>query len=518
MMRITLIQKRKQFVIANIVSCMIVLFVSLCFVSDCSADAAATEVIAPVSIVDNASDPVGLSIRFAPDAYEQLKYLHRVRLTDFPLDTHTVVNLDLEQFSITDSSTIIIEHTAEGERPVAHPPNTMFKGYVSGDPDSHVVLGISPYGNSGFIRLGDLQYVVSAHRDDDESGDEVEYAIYELGDIPADKQTRNFQCGTKDTDTPVLPEIPDSSSTSYDLWEASVAVDTDYEYWQRFGNTDAAVIYAVQLMSAVSSIYERDIGIRLYLPYLRVWSDPSCPYDKTDRSQALNEFAAYWQDNMENVDRTLAHLLSGKNYKDGLAECTGCICDNDDSYSISRGITQYGWFPQPIVDRHADNWDLNVVAHEMGHNFGSEHTHCYDPPIDNCGLGPDDGCDNGIFACQVGTIMSYCDRVECGGVVNKSLSFHPRVVEKILLTSVFSFCVSPITAEDPVYVDVSNTGSEDGTIDFPYNTVEEGVRFVIPGGTIIIAPGSYPERFVNNSTLVRPMTLSSSGGTVTIGP
>ena len=49
---------------------------------------------------------------------------------------------------------------------------------------------------------------------------------------------------------------------------------------------------------------------------------------------------------------------------------------------------------------------------------------------------------------------------------------------------------------------------------FPYNTVLEGVQVVIPGGTLHIDAGVYPEGIVAS----RPMILRTTGGTVRIGP
>lgn len=65
------------------------------------------------------------------------------------------------------------------------------------------------------------------------------------------------------------------------------------------------------------------------------------------------------------------------------------------------------------------------------------------------------------------------------------------------------------------YVDGRNDGFENGTAAFPWNTVEEGVNWVSPGGNVLIAPGTYPENFAINKacTLLR----NGAAGAVIIG-
>ena len=62
-------------------------------------------------------------------------------------------------------------------------------------------------------------------------------------------------------------------------------------------------------------------------------------------------------------------------------------------------------------------------------------------------------------------------------------------------------------------VDWRNTGFEDGSFDHPYNTVQEGVAAVRDNGLVYITAGNYDETV----TILRPMSLLATGGSVTIG-
>ena len=128
--------------------------------------------------------------------------------------------------------------------------------------------------------------------------------------------------------------------------------------------------------------------------------------------------------------RTYVHYLSGHPVSGGIA-WLGVLCAGDfqataTDWGGGYGLTQvFGTYPLQL-------WDQDASAHEMGHNVGSEHTHCYSPPIDHCYNG-EAGCYSGPVenpGAGNGTIMSYCHLL---GWQYMSLVFHPRCISEQMM-------------------------------------------------------------------------------------
>jgi cysteine-rich repeat protein len=219
-------------------------------------------------------------------------------------------------------------------------------------------------------------------------------------------------------DTQAAPPVASFSPTLL----AQVAIETDQELLTQFyGNTTATLQYLADLAAAVSAIYDADTDVRVKFSFIRLWStiDPWTA-SASDLDGLLSQFRNYWMTNEAGTPRDVAHFISGKTVAGGIAY-VDVLCDPDFGYGVSE---VYGAFDVMDPD---ETWDVMVVAHELGHNFGSDHTHCYNPPIDHC-YASEPGCYNGPTSLPPGggTIMSYCHLLS-GGQSNINLTFGPTV-------------------------------------------------------------------------------------------
>jgi len=196
--------------------------------------------------------------------------------------------------------------------------------------------------------------------------------------------------------------------------ELDVAIETDLEFSANLfgGNLHAAAAYATLLMGATGEIFTNDVHARLRVSYLRLWETDD-PWNQTGTANQLFQFRDHWVAQMGSVVRDEAHFLSGRGLGGGVAWLPG-LC-GDYSYALSANLG--GSFPYPLVSQSGANWDIMVVAHEAGHNFGAPHTHNTSPPVDGCG-------NNDCSQASSGTIMSYC-HLCAGGLANIHLNFHP---------------------------------------------------------------------------------------------
>lgn len=192
---------------------------------------------------------------------------------------------------------------------------------------------------------------------------------------------------------------------------ADIAVEADYEYFANSfrGNMIRAQNYVTELLTAVSAIYERDIHVRLRPTFVRIATQPNDPWSTVKISDALIEVKSYWTVNEPGQRRAAVLFLSGKNLGGGLAYRSG-LCTNEFGYAVVGSIK--GSF---TTESSNNTWDLVSVAHELGHVFGSKHSHCYKRGgeqagwYDQCyGAQAASECYSGPVHPSNGTIMSYC--------------------------------------------------------------------------------------------------------------
>jgi len=373
------------------------------------------------------SDPDG-SIRLDLDreTVTQLLRKRRVVLRDFPLPDRLPVDLDLKPFDVLAPGARLIVVDEHGEREVPRPSFQAYRGTVLGDPDSSVTLSVFEGRIAGSIHTWDDEFVIAPRR-------------YNL----AREGSREIRAWSRDGD-PDQPDTPlcgadadptyaagtmlshlaaanpvSAPSTQIDgntLLAADIAVDATYEWYAHFGSVAAAQSYILNLMAQVSTIYENEVRVQLEVPYIRIFQTPADPYTdgETSTSVLLDELRAEWNANQTAVDRTVAHLFSVRPSGGSGRAYLDVLCDNDfrPGNSADYGVS--------TLSANGGSWEKNLVAHELGHNFSSPHTHCYVPEIDQCAN--QSGCYQGATVDTPSTIMSYCSQI--------ASSFHVRVQDE----------------------------------------------------------------------------------------
>jgi hypothetical protein len=452
---------------------------------------AAPEVAAAATgtrIVSDSTDPDLATIaRGLPD-----KALLRVE--DLFLTELGSVDLELERFRVFADDAEI----RSGGAILAPPDNAYFRGTLEGLPGSLVVLSFRQRGGVGGLVLANGDYwKIEGRRGvaglDSRRVDSATDFPHEPFDcltdgLPVTGMTDSSGAGGPQQ----LVSPPPQAVTSY---AARVAVETDWEFLDLFsGDQAAATDYVGDLFAFASSIYESEIDTSLHISFLRLWpgSAGGDPWAATGCTNQLYEFRDYWRANEDGQTRAIAHMLSGKSTGCGIAY-VGVLCSTSVGYGVSGSLK--GNFdpanPMPAV------WDIIVVSHEIGHNFRSPHTHCYQgipdatypDAVDTCystsgsascyygTTGLPDGCPGQGQAC--GTIMSYC-HLKSGGYGNIALTFGGSVIDgtshsygvlpervpermhDYVLAKAATGCLDPVL-EGPT-LSVGKTGSGSGTV------------------------------------------------------
>ncbi len=199
-------------------------------------------------------------------------------------------------------------------------------------------------------------------------------------------------------------------------YQASIAIDSDYEFFQLVGTVDEATTYIAGVLGGVSEVYWQQTGVSLVIASLSLYTTPDDPWEAPNphtgsNAEVLCEFSSYWQKfrPLKTFPRNGAVFFTGKRSQEiGGQAWLSSLC----SYQARPSSCPYGGYGIVVATKRSAR-DMFIVAHELGHTFGSEHTHCYDPPIDECHSG-ERGCYTGPESepADGGSVMSYCRSTE----------------------------------------------------------------------------------------------------------
>ena len=445
-----------------------------------------------------------LTLAFDQAAYDALRSAEHAVIDEFSLSPEQSVSLDLQRIeAFTADAQLVVARIENGkvmQTPLAKPDVAVFGGTVVGDAESRVFLSFSPHGNHGYIRTAGQTHVISSGMHG-QNGPTLIYNRDALAAADPQAAPGSFTCGAdelKENAMVAPPVVVDDGGIAGTppCRQIQLAVETDYEFLNNLfgGNEFAASAYVATLIGAVTEIYTEDVNSRVQVSFLRLWTTSSDPWTANNTSNQLIEFRNYWNANMDAVPRSLAHMLSGRSLGGGIAYLNA-ICHDELGYAVSANLA--GTFPYPLQSNNSQNWDIMVVSHELGHNFGSPHTHNYAPPIDGCGNGD---CTDA----NLGTIMSYCHQCS-GGMSNIVIDMHPTVSSVILnYLDSLDDCnltgegIGPVAAADFYVVAQGQTT----TLDVLANDVESNCDTIqlfnhdansAGGGIVTLSPGSGPD-------------------------
>lgn len=349
---------------------------------------------------------------------------------DIPYSQFGIAKLNLKRFDILKPDAKIVARTINGNEEVQlNDLAVSYKGEVEGLSNTLVSITFSKDNILGLMVSNDNNFILGSlnDRQGKPTGD---YILYKESDL---KIKNSFMCGADDELSSeqienmrrvISEKMNDAAST--DLYVAEIAIEMDYSTYNTYGSSVTnATNYALALMSASSAIYMKEENVRFVIPYLRVWTTPD-PYTGTTSSALLNQFRAEWNANQQSVQRTLAHFITRRSGNLGGIAWLNALCSN-----VSSGYG-YGFSNTdgPIQPLPTYSWDVMVVSHEIGHNFGSPHTHsCNWPggPIDSC-YATEGGCYTGPVIPRNGTIMSYCHLTSGGISLTKGFGPLPKAL------------------------------------------------------------------------------------------
>ncbi|MCC6461844.1 MAG: proprotein convertase P-domain-containing protein [Saprospiraceae bacterium] len=349
-----------------------------------------------------------------------------------------------------------------------YPGIRCFKGYGVDQTGATLSCDWTPWGFHAMIHQPGREDIFI---DPYSQGDTENYVVYHKNDYLPKAKKQTFSCTTNPGSAfdshEILPGQPVSSrGNDGQKRQYRLALACTGEYAAFHGGEKPLVLAAmVTSINRINMVYEREFAITLQLigntDTLIFLDGATDPYDNEDGGTMLGQNRSTCNDLIGSANYDMGHVFSTGG--GGIASIRS-VCTNNKA----QGVTGQ---EEPI----GDAFDIDYVAHEMGHQFGGNHTQNND-----CNR-------NGSTAMEPGSassIMGYAGICSPDVQQHSDDYFHGINVEEIV-----SFIVDGNGNNCPLLIPTNNNAPE----------VSAGLDYIIPKSTpfVLSAQGTDPDGDAN---------------------
>ncbi|MFC7774550.1 zinc-dependent metalloprotease [Flavobacterium sp. GCM10027622] len=401
----------------------------------------------------------------------------------------------IEQFELFEASNF------DDELQARYPDIRAFSGKGITDKYATLKMSIAPQGVQTMVsRVGSNTEFMEPY-----SQDRKTYAIYrsETG-----KGKFSIHCTTQDEKmmddlSGKIRSVQRSNTGELKTMRLAQSCTGEYSFFHAnaiaVGTTPTVAISLAAInatLTRCNGVYEKDLGLHLNLVasstnviYTNSVTDPYSDTDDNYNSELQTALDAVGGVGSANYD--IGHLFSaiGNN---GNAGCIGCVCDANKGSGFTTSTAPVG-----------DNFDIDFVVHEVGHQLGANHT--FSMSLESNGVNVEPG--SGV------SIMGYA------GITDYDVA--PHSIDKFHAVSINQIQTNLGTKSCPVTTSITTNNVAP--------VVNAGGNFTIPINTPFILTGSatdansgdvltYQWEQVDNASAGQSGASSSASATKASGP
>jgi subtilisin-like proprotein convertase family protein len=370
----------------------------------------------------------------------------------------TIPNIEgvLEKYLIQESSNF------EPQLQAKYPEIRAYEGKGVTDTNAKLHFSISPKGIQTIVLRTDTasEFIESSPED------QSKYILF--SSKSRSKGSLPFSCKTEDIaiNKTLLSQTAKLLSNNKVFKTLRLALSCTGEYTAYHGNTKAGALAAMNAtMTRVNAIFNRDLAVKLniianndLIIYTNAGSDPY------SNASSLENWALELQNTLTTVITNsgydIGHLF-GASGGGGNAGCIGCVCV---SPTIQDPFGKGSAYTSPSNNKpEGDTFDIDFVAHEMGHQLGANHSFSYE--IEGTGVSVEPGSGS--------TIMGYAGVTDEYDIQPNSDSYFAYAnISQIQTNLATKSCPvsTTITTNNPPQINAGN--------DY---TIPKGTAFILKG-------------------------------------